>query len=92
MQINTDWRRLAIPDRAAPCLFGRAVMARIAVAVEVTKTLATPPFSGRRADIWPLPSPRRRTNTPHLLVLDPLVRLHGVDENAVADIAPTLLE
>lgn len=23
----------------------------------------------------------------HLLVLDPLVRLHGVDENAVADIA-----
>ena len=25
---------------------------------------------------------------PRLLVLDPLVRLHGVDENAVADIAP----
>ena len=25
----------------------------------------------------------------HLLVLDPLVRLHGVDENAVADIAPS---
>ena len=25
---------------------------------------------------------------PHLVVLDPLVRLHGVDENAVADIAP----
>ena len=28
--------------------------------------------------------------TPRLLVLDPLVRLHGVDENAVADIAPIL--
>ena len=27
---------------------------------------------------------------PRLLVLDPLVRLHGVDENAVADIAPIL--
>ena len=27
---------------------------------------------------------------PHLVVLDPLVRLHGVDENAVADIAPIL--
>ena len=27
---------------------------------------------------------------PRLLILDPLVRLHGVDENAVADIAPTL--
>ena len=25
---------------------------------------------------------------PRLLVLDPLVRLHGIDENAVADIAP----
>ena len=28
--------------------------------------------------------------TPRLLVLDPLVRLHGVDENAVAEIAPIL--
>ena len=28
--------------------------------------------------------------TPRLLVLDPLVRLHRVDENAVADIAPIL--
>ena len=27
---------------------------------------------------------------PRLVVLDPLVRLHGVDENAVADIAPLL--
>ena len=27
---------------------------------------------------------------PRLVVLDPLVRLHGVDENAVADIAPIL--
>ena len=27
---------------------------------------------------------------PRLLVLDPLVRLHGVDENAVAEIAPIL--
>ena len=27
---------------------------------------------------------------PRLIVLDPLVRLHGVDENAVADIAPIL--
>ena len=27
---------------------------------------------------------------PRLLVLDPLVRLHGVDENAVADVAPIL--
>ena len=27
---------------------------------------------------------------PRLLILDPLVRLHGVDENAVADIAPIL--
>ncbi len=28
--------------------------------------------------------------SPRLVVLDPLVRLHGVDENAVADIAPIL--
>ena len=27
---------------------------------------------------------------PRLLILDPLVRLHGVDENAVADVAPIL--
>ena len=27
---------------------------------------------------------------PRLVLLDPLVRLHGVDENAVADIAPIL--
>ena len=30
--------------------------------------------------------------TPRLLVLDPLVRLHGVDENAVADIALELAD
>ena len=29
-------------------------------------------------------------HAPRLLVLDPLVRLHGVDENAVAEIAPIL--
>ena len=27
---------------------------------------------------------------PRLMLLDPLVRLHGVDENAVAEIAPIL--
>ena len=27
---------------------------------------------------------------PRLLILDPLVRLHGVDENTVADVAPIL--
>ena len=31
-----------------------------------------------------------RRIAPRLLILDPLVRLHGVDENAVADIAPIL--
>ena len=28
--------------------------------------------------------------SPRLVVLDPLVRLHGVDENAVAEVAPML--
>ena len=42
------------------------------------------------------PDDRRRLQqtveriAPRLLILDPLVRLHGVDENAVADVAPIL--
>ena len=42
------------------------------------------------------PDDRRRLHqtveriAPRLLILDPLVRLHGVDENAVADVAPIL--
>ena len=42
------------------------------------------------------PDDRRRLQqtveriAPRLLILDPLVRLHGVDENAVADVAPNL--
>ncbi len=42
------------------------------------------------------PDDRRRLQqtvqriVPRLLILDPLVRLHGVDENAVADVAPIL--
>ncbi len=39
---------------------------------------------------WPSTSPAVSQARPRILILDPLVRLHGVDENAAGEIAPIL--
>ncbi len=91
--INQLWAKQAVGIIGGEPKCGKSFLALdIAVAVD-TLDIAVIDVDTLRLDE---PGDRRALRdtvkdiAPRLLILDPLVRLHGVDENAVAEIAPIL--